>query len=350
MCYISPTYSTVNLWQYMAWLALPVLMGTGCCHLPCAHSAAHQKNAPASLRVAYDQVKVTDFVCEAKPQSPKPGCTVQRLELTSAAPSAPGQTNHPLVLDYFLPCGPGKHPVLVILPMLGGSYPIEKYFAAYFGKRGFASIIVHREKIRREAECEAIDALLRQSVLDNRLAIDWIETRPELDAQRIGVFGISMGGIKGALLTPLEPRVRAATLGLAGGDLPYVLTYSTEHGIAKKREELLRQEHMTLSELHEKLKECVHCDPNTVAGLVDPKKVLLILGACDTVVPINKGLELRRKMGKPETIVVPSGHYSAILFVPYIEHQCYKFFKKKLDLPAGHRPRLEEAKRAGLSR
>ena len=38
-------------------------------------------------------------------------------------------------------------------------------------------------------------------------------------------------------------------------------------------------------------------------------------------------------MGKPETIVVPTGHYSAILFLPYIQHQSYKFFQRKLIRP-----------------
>ena len=299
----------------------------------------------ASVATEYNQAKWTDFVCQEKEQGGKPGCSIEQIELASVSSSAvPVAAGRSLVLDYYIPQTRGKHPVLVILPMLGGSYPLEKYFAAYFGKRGYASIIVHREKIPKEAGWEAIEAMLRQSVVDNRQAIDWIETRPELDARRIGVFGISMGGIKGALLTPVEPRVRAATLGLVGGDLPYILTYTTEHGISKKRDTILREQHLTLPELHQKLDHCIRCDPNAVAGLVDPKKVLLILGACDTVVPINKGLELRRKMGTPETIVVPTGHYSAILFLPYIQRQCYKFFERKLAIPSSPPPSVQEAR------
>ena len=177
---------------------------------------------------------------------------------------------------------------------------------------------------------DALDRMLKESVRDNMRAIDWIETRPELDAENIGIFGISMGAIKGALLAPLEPRVRAAILGLVGGDLPYILTYTTESGLAKRREAILRDEHLTLPELHEKLRQCISCDPNAFAAFVDPEKVLLVLGAFDSVVPSKKGLELRKKMGKPETIVVPTGHYTSILFLPYIQHQSYKFFQRKL--------------------
>ena len=109
-----------------------------------------------------------------------------------------------------------------------------------------------------------------------------------------------------------------------------MLSYTTENGIARRREEILREEHLTLDQLHEKLRHCLTCDPNALAQFVDPKKVLLVLGAFDTVVPAKKGLELRGKMGKPETILVPSGHYTAVLFLPYIQHQCLKFFERKL--------------------
>ncbi len=258
----------------------------------------------------------------------------ERIELAGVVAGAgQSQTNRTIELDYFRPRTKEKHPVLLILPMLGGSYPLENYFASYFVKRGFAAIIVHREKMPKDAGLEALDGMLKQSVLDNRQAIDWIETRPELDAQRIGVFGISMGAIKGALLVPLDSRIRAATLGLGGGDLPYILTHTTENGISKRREAILRQEHLTLPELREKLCRCIRCDPNAFAPFVEQEKVLLILGEFDTVVPTKKGLELRQKMGGPETILVPTGHYSAILFLPYIQHECYKFFQRKLGPP-----------------
>lgn len=41
-------------------------------------------------------------------------------------------------------------------------------------------------------------------------AVDWIETRPELDAKRVGVMGISGGGTITAFSAALEPRIKAA--------------------------------------------------------------------------------------------------------------------------------------------
>src|SRR5204863_9304210 len=145
-----------------------------------------------------------EFVCQETDTETNHLYSVRKVELAGIGPSLVStRTNRPLVLDYYLPLHKEKTPVLLILPMLGGSYPLEKYFAVYFAKRGFAAIIVHRDKLPRNSKIEAVDGMLRDSVLANRQAIDWIETRPELDAERIGVFGISMGSIKGALLTPL---------------------------------------------------------------------------------------------------------------------------------------------------
>jgi dienelactone hydrolase len=41
-------------------------------------------------------------------------------------------------------------------------------------------------------------------------AIDWIETRPDLDAHRVGCMGISGGGTCTLFTTALEPRIKAA--------------------------------------------------------------------------------------------------------------------------------------------
>jgi hypothetical protein len=138
-----------------------------------------------------------------------------------------------------------------------------------------------------------------------------------------------MGGIKGALLVELEDRVQAAVLGLTGGDLPYILTHTTERGIARRRKAWLREHKVSLAELKEQLQHQISCDPAAFAPYIQPAKVLLVLAIGDTVVPIKTGLELRRKMGTPETILLMAGHYSALAYIPYIQHQALKFYRKR---------------------
>jgi dienelactone hydrolase len=49
-----------------------------------------------------------------------------------------------------------------------------------------------------------------QTTRDYRRAIDYLQTRGEIDSRRIGVLGYSMGGTQTFLLTGVEPRVKVA--------------------------------------------------------------------------------------------------------------------------------------------
>jgi hypothetical protein len=132
------------------------------------------------------------------------------------------------------------------------------------------------------------------------------------------------------LLTPLDPRIDASVLAMPGGDLPYILAYTTEHGISRRRSELLKSRQITEEELRAELAREITCDPMQFAPYVDPSKVMLVLAAFDSTVPIKKGLELRARMGKPQTIVVAAGHYTAALYLPYLRYRTVEFLKNRL--------------------
>src|SRR5258706_6624109 len=128
-----------------------------------------------------------------------------------------------------------------------------------------------------------------------------------------------MGGIRAAFLAPLDSRIRAAVIGLAGGDLPYIIAHSKENGIVHRRTPYLERHGITQNEFEQELRATLACDPLTVAPSIDPHKVLLVLATFDACVPSKKGFELRRAIGKPETIIVPTGHYTALLYIPYVK-------------------------------
>jgi dienelactone hydrolase len=49
-------------------------------------------------------------------------------------------------------------------------------------------------------------------VYDVMRTVDWIETRRELDAKRVGLMGISGGGTCTTFASALEPRIKAAMI------------------------------------------------------------------------------------------------------------------------------------------
>ncbi len=257
--------------------------------------------------------------------------TLKRIEFSSTNNILPLQ--HNIYIDYYDVKTEGPTPVIMVLPILGGKNLIAKAFASYFAENGYAAVIVHRQKhYKKNINLETINDTFRQIVLDHKQAIDWIERRPELDHRKIGVFGVSMGGIKSALISALDTRVRASVIALAAGDIPHVLSYSNEKGIVKRRNRILAEKNLTLGEFHGQLSKTVNCDPLNYAHYMDASNVLMILAIFDSTVPYAKGVELRERMGSPETIYLFAGHYTSFLYIDYIKAQSLQFYDNRFSL------------------
>lgn len=313
-------------------LAVCVLCAAGCVRVPAARSARRAVPLASELRAEISYPPHAFTVASERVREANPEYVVFDVTLSLSCTNL--LTESSLRLEHYVPARDGKAPVVVILPVSGGRYFVEHYFARRFAERGYAAVIVYREKGAKPTNGEETNHLLKESIIRNRLVLDWIETRPELDAKRIGVLGTSMGAIKGALLLCADSRVRRAVLGLGGGDVPYILAYSTEGawrggGIVKYRERYLKERRMTRAEFQRGLEKTITWDPLRLAPAVDPAEVFLVLGLCDTVVPFKKGLELRHALGHPATLFLPTGHYSSVLFLPQIWKAAFLFFNKE---------------------
>jgi len=305
-----------------------MLVLSGCVHLPPKRPARLAKPLPSALVSEFNSPAGFVSNCEEKLVKNESRYSLRRIELTFDQTSATSN----VTIDYYqVQERAGPSAVIVLLPISGGGYEVESLFARYFARHGLAVALVHRREVgKRTPEASEIEGWLKQNIADHKRVLDWIETRGELDAHRIGLFGISMGGIQAALLAPLDHRVKAATFGLAAGDLPFVLAHSTERSIVRHRAEFLRAHQMNLAQFQDELRNAMTCDPALLAPYVEQERVLLVLGFCDTVVPFDKGWELRGKLGKPETLILPTGHYTALFCIPYVKNRCLHFFRKHL--------------------
>jgi len=323
----------LNYWmmkqkRFLTALLAGLLGLCGCAHL---HPARHA-STPSPLTVIEQKhepdPKPATLICREQEVQVQRNYKLKRITIdTETNQGNPGEA---IVLDYYQ-CKKEPSAVILLLPVSGGNYEIEHHFARYLAKHGLAVVLAYRptNAAPELSDLGAINTWLEQSVSRGKRALDWIEDRPELDPDRVGVFGISMGAIQGVLLTAADPRIRAEVFGLVGGDLPYILCHSAEPGITRRRKSFLQKHNLTEPQLHDELKKTITCEPNTAAARIDPQDALVVLGAFDRVVPFKKGLELRRQMGRPETIILPTGHYSALVCIPYLKHQTLKFFQTR---------------------
>lgn len=241
-----------------------------------------------------------------------------------------------LILDSYIPYPGSNMPVIMVLPVSGGDYTIEKKFIIkYFASKGYACVLVRRDKKSDPNSGKEINAMIKQSILDNKRVLDWMESRSEFDHTRIVAFGTSLGAIKLSLLIGTDERIKASVLLLVTGDFPYLASHSKEGswrtgGATKKRNAYLTEHKMTISEMEKDLRNKIYWDPNLVAPYVDPEKVLIFLGMLDTVTPFSTGKELRQKMGKPDTVFLLSGHYTALLYLTSIRSSALTFFEEHI--------------------
>ena len=192
-------------------------------------------------------------------------------------------------------------------------------------------MIVQRLKtLKRLKTLDGLNSVLHQAIINNKIVLDWAALQPNIDQSRIGVLGISMGGIEAALISAVDTRVKAGVFVLSAGDLPWVLTHTTEKGIVRKRKKHLETYNMTKERLYNYLQSVIVFDPISYAPYINSKNTLMVLGRYDTVTPLSKGMELREKIGNPETVVIPTGHFTAILFRNYVMRKSRRFFNKHL--------------------
>lgn len=252
-----------------------------------------------------------------------------RLELVRYE-SEPGELvpAYLLVPDGVSPDSPA--PAVTVFHQHGGQYDIgkgepagllgnpEHHTGAWLARQGYVVLCAdavafeQRKQGRRVAGADLErfmflhyvvrgSCLAWKNILDIVRGVDYLVSRPEVDPDRIGSYGHSMGSTHAFLSAPLEPRIRAVVCNCC---LP---GYRGIH-----RDELL------------------HCYPNFIPGLarigdlvdvpelIAPRPLLINAGTDDVGSPIDEVRrkvgqlrELYREMGAPEHLVYneePTGH------------------------------------------
>ncbi len=306
------------------------LSAAGCMHYPQDPDYSGQLQPDALLlkpfvykknlvRTTYTPVKTTS--------------THQVVQIGFTSDAGPGPKWVPFHADYYKLRKKGRHPVILLLPILKGKERIIKSFARFFAENGYATIIVQRQKSFKSMKTfDDVNILLHQAIINHKLVLDWLETRHEIDNDNIGVLGISMGGIKAALISAVDKRIKAGVFIIAAGDIPYILMNTQENGLVRKRKAHLEKYDISQAQLYEKLKSEITFDPLIYAPYINSEKTLMVLAIFDTITLISKGKELKKRIGNPETIFLPTGHFTAVFFKPYVMKKALIFFNTKLDL------------------
>ncbi len=131
-----------------------------------------------------------------------------------------------------------------------------------------------------------------QTVFDLRRAVDFLDSRPEIDSSKTGYLGISLGGIVGAVFCGVEPRVEAPVLALAGGGLRFLFK---EKALSPTLRQMLAP-----------------IEPLNFVSWIAPRPLLFVNATRDEVIPQAATALLYKQARKPKTLRWYQGRHRTV--------------------------------------
>lgn len=262
--------------------------------------------------------------------------SVSRLRFPSPVTTV-DPANNTVHAEFFRPVGAGpRRPAVVVLHILGADFPLSRYMAARLADRGVAALFVKLPyygerrpasggldaKKFLSADIDRTVTAMRQGICDVRRAAAWLATRPEVDPGRLGVAGISLGGIVSSIVVAVDPSIREGAFLLAGGDLSTILWQMPEGEAFRAR---WVESGRTLADLKALTDPF---DPLAYASRLKGKRVFMMAGKVDEVIPPASARALWETAGRPRILWYDCGHYSAVGFLLPGIRRTVEFFER----------------------
>jgi predicted amidohydrolase/dienelactone hydrolase len=209
-------------------------------------------------------------------------------------------------LAAYLRVPPGRWPAVIMIPGLDSVKEELQATAEYLLSRGLAVVAIDGPG-QGEAEYDLPIEPAYERV--TAAVVDYLQERADIDPDRIGVFGVSLGGYYAARSAAYEPRVRA-TVALSGPyrwDLDWDAlppqtrtTFQHRSGAASADEARKRAGALTLEQ--------------AAARITSP--LLVAAGGRDRLVPAYHAERLAREAPGAELLLVPDGSHGLTNHAP----------------------------------
>ncbi|WP_372366785.1 prolyl oligopeptidase family serine peptidase [Candidatus Uabimicrobium sp. HlEnr_7] len=235
-------------------------------------------------------------------------------------------------------------PVDFIWPILAGKRMIvaNLYAANIFAPIGVDSIIIRQNqklfKTNPPRPPKDFIDFNQETVRHLLRAKHWAEQKKLFDQNRFGITGTSYGGILTAVCIPFTRGFASYKIVMGAGGIPNILNESVEIRVVRWRKKMLehiaqqirsqrtpvlKEDYYNNIDVHEKkilddansqlqqgLKQIEKWDPLYLAQYTIPEKTAMIVTLCDYHVPTVNQKQLWKKLGRPETLFVNTGHFT----------------------------------------
>jgi len=215
-----------------------------------------------------------------------------------------------------------RHPTVIILHGTGGSKTSELPTLKAMAEDGFIAVSIdgryHGER-GKQADYNAAVArafadakshpLYYDTVWDVMRLIDYLQSRPEVDGKKIGVMGISKGGIETWLTAAIDPRVAVAIPCISAQSFAWGLEHDRWHhrigtvqagfDLAAKAEGIDQPDAAFVKTFYDRVIPGIYTqfDGPQMLPLIAPRPLLVISGEKDPINPIE-GVKLCEESAK----------------------------------------------------
>jgi dipeptidyl aminopeptidase/acylaminoacyl peptidase len=202
-----------------------------------------------------------------------------------------------------LPVGASKPPLVIMVPGLDSAKEeMEAYELPYLA-RGMATLMVDGPG---QGEAEYQFPIRGDYEVPVKAMVDWAEKQPLVDGDRIGLWGVSLGGYYAPRAAAFEKRLKAC-IGLAG---PYEFTANWD-----QLPELTRETFRVRSHLSTDAQAREHARTLTLGGGIAAQiecPLFLVTGKQDRLIPWEDTQRLAREASGPvELLIVEDGNHIA---------------------------------------
>jgi cephalosporin-C deacetylase-like acetyl esterase len=212
------------------------------------------------------------------------------------------------------------YPAVILVHGSGGSKDTSYIDALSqaLTQRGYATLSIDtqyhgdRKRPGRSGEIHMPDSFTMrdawvQSVIDARRAVDYLRSRNDIDAARIGYLGFSQGAMLGAVVGGVEPRIAVFCLAVPGGGIVDIVRHIDRYPVLKAHWPIA-----TTPDVMRTVEQVANItDPIYYIGRIAPRPLLLLVAKYDEIIPAEASEALVRAAQNDSALEVKeinSGH------------------------------------------
>ncbi len=266
------------------------------------------------------------------------------IEVDYPGMSEPLQVNMMHYIPSRSQLGQDTVPAVIMIPPIGGTNLLDRKMAETFCENKMSALILTDDFAYIQSQSagplrppeDHQETFYRVgAAVKGSLAL--ISDDANLDYKKVGMFGVSLGGVLGSFMMATQADISAGYFVVAGGDIPQILAVSEQDEVSRIRRKRMSEEGLnTKAEYEEFLREHILFDPMDLAQTMIPETINMVIAERDSSVPTPNQRSLHQAFGQPDTRYINAGHVDAVisaLFWSSDRRDIARFFEKRFSVP-----------------